>query len=44
MRSRERKMGKIPREREREDQKKGKKEGEKMTTGRGRHGCSVLYF
>ena len=30
-----RKIGKIPGEREREEQKKGKKEGGKMTTGRG---------
>ena len=35
MRSRARKIEKIPGEREREEQKKGKKEGDKITTGRG---------
>ena len=35
MRSRERKIRKIPGEREQEERKKGKKEGDEMTTGRG---------
>ena len=35
VKSRERKVRKIPREREREEWKKGKKEGDEMTTGRG---------